>query len=196
MSDQFYTTYAKEISDAICQINAADIELLVQELVELRNRGGRLAVLGIGGSAGNASHLVNDFRKLCKLDAYCPTDNVPELTARTNDEGFETIFIEWLKTSRWSANDAIFVLSVGGGSETPPVSLNLVRAVQYAKQNDSKVLGIVGKSQGYAALHGDCVLVVPQVNPTRVTPYSEAIQAVIWHALVSHPELQQMTTKW
>lgn len=196
MTPPFYTTYAKEITDAITQIDPGDVEVLVDSLARVRSQQGRVAILGIGGSAGNASHMVNDLRKLCGIDAYCPTDNVPELTARTNDEGFETIFVEWLKTSRWTATDAIFVLSVGGGCEQPPVSLNLVRAIQYAKQLGAMVLGIVGKPQGYAALHGDAVLVVPQTNPERVTPYSEAIQAVIWHALVSHPHLQRTATKW
>lgn len=192
----FYTGFATEISTAIQAISSDDIERLVDHLVSLRERHGRLAILGIGGSAGNASHMVNDVRKLCGIDAYCPTDNVPELTARTNDEGFETVFVEWLKTSRWTASDAIFVLSVGGGSETPPVSLNLVRAMQYAQFVRANIFGIVGKSTGYAAQHGDCVIVVPQVNASRVTPYSEAIQAVVWHALVSHPALQRHATKW
>lgn len=196
MISPFYTTYAREISDAILAINPDDIEQLVDRLFWLRQDHGRLAILGVGGSAGNASHMVNDFRKLCGIDAYCPTDNVSELTARTNDEGFETVFVEWLKTSRWKHPDAIFVLSVGGGCEDPPVSLNLVRAIQWAKQVNSPIFGIVGKPEGYAALHGDAVVVVPQTNVHRVTPYSEAIQAVIWHALVSHPKLQRVSTKW
>lgn len=192
----FYTTFATEINTAIQGISSDEIEHLVDHLVSLRERHGRLAILGIGGSAGNASHMVNDLRKLCGIDAYCPTDNVPELTARTNDDGFETVFVEWLKISRWTASDAVFVLSVGGGSETPPVSLNLVRAMQYAHSVHAKIFGIVGKPTGYAAQHGDCVIVVPQVNAARVTPYSEAIQAVVWHALVSHPALQRHATKW
>lgn len=196
MSDEFYTTFATEISTAICKIPSEDVHLLVNELAKVRDRGGRIAVLGIGGSAGNASHMVNDLRKLCAIDAYCPTDNVPELTARTNDDGFETIFTEWLKVSHWSERDAIFILSVGGGSETPPVSMNLVRAIQYASTIGARVLGIVGKSTGYAAKHGDCVLVVPALNPARITPYSEAIQSVLWHALVSHPVLQLRATTW
>lgn len=196
MSDDFYTTFAAEISTAICTIPSEDVHLLVNELATVRDRGGRVAVLGIGGSAGNASHMVNDLRKLCAIDAYCPTDNVPELTARTNDDGFDTIFTEWLKVSRWSERDAIFILSVGGGSETPPVSMNLVRAIQYASTIGARILGIVGKSSGYAAKYGDCVLVIPAPNAARITPYSEAIQSVVWHALVSHPVLQQRATTW
>jgi len=191
-----YTTFATEISSAICGIPSESVARLVNTLYDIRANHGRVAVLGIGGSAGNASHCVNDLRKLCGIDAYCPTDNVPELTARTNDDGFDTIFESWLKVSRWSKDDAIFILSVGGGSYDPPTSVNLIRAVDYALYQGCKVLGIVGKETGYTAQHGHAVVIVPQVNPARVTPYSEAIQAVVWHAIVSHPALQRTATRW
>lgn len=191
-----YKEFATEISSAICGISSESVGQLVNALYDVRLNQGRVAVLGIGGSAGNASHFVNDLRKLCGIDAYCPTDNVPELTARTNDDGFDTIFESWLKISRWSAADAIFVLSVGGGSYNPPTSVNLIRAIDYAKSQNCKVLGIVGKDTGYTATQGDAVVVVPQVNPARVTPYSEAIQAVVWHSIVSHPAMQIAATRW
>lgn len=164
--------------------------------MQLRNQGGRLAVLGIGGSAGNASHFVNDLRKLAKIDAYCPTDNVPELTARTNDEGFDTIFIEWLKVSHWSANDALFILSVGGGSLSPAVSTNLIKAIDYARDVQAKVYGIVGRAEGYTATHGDAVILIPNLDNKLITPFAESLQAVLWHGLISHPSLKMMPTKW
>lgn len=192
----FCEEYLKTISTAIENVSRPQIDNILNGLVSLREQGGRLAVLGVGGSAGNASHFVNDLRKLAKIDAYCPTDNVSELTARTNDDGFETIFVEWLKTSHWSCNDAIFVLSVGGGSITPPVSINLVKAIDYARNIHAKVYGIVGRSEGHAAQYGDAVVVIPNVAPKLITPITEAMQGVIWHGLISHPKLQVMTTKW
>ena len=184
---------AREIIDAI---DVAPIERMVSILAQLRDAGGRLFFLGVGGSAGNCGHAVNDFRKIVDIEAYAPTDNVSELTARTNDEGWETVFVEWLKTSRLRATDALFVFSVGGGNLEKNVSPNLVRAVQYAKEIGAKILGVVGRDGGYTAKVGDAVSIVPTVNPDAVTPHSEAFQAVIWHGLVSHPKLQRKTTKW
>jgi D-sedoheptulose 7-phosphate isomerase len=184
-------------SGAICAaIDTAKIETLADELAALRDRNGRLFLIGVGGSAGNCSHAVNDFRKLCSIEAYSPVDNVSELTARANDEGWETIFAGWLEISRLGSNDAIFVLSVGGGDVARNVSTNIVKAVDYAKAKGARVFGVVGKDTGYTARQGDAVVVVPMVNETRVTPLSEAFQAVVWHCLVSHPKLQTKKTKW
>ena len=184
---------ARQIIDAI---DVAKIERMVSILVQLRDAGGRLFFLGVGGSAGNCGHAVNDFRKIVGIESYAPTDNVSELTARTNDEGWETVFVEWLKTSRLKAIDALFIFSVGGGSLEKNVSTNLVRALQYAKEIGAKVLGVVGRDGGYTAKVGDAVLIIPTVNPEAVTPHSEAFQAVIWHLLVTHPLLKVQQTKW
>jgi D-sedoheptulose 7-phosphate isomerase len=184
-------------SGSICStIDAAKIEALATELAALRDRGGRLFIIGVGGSAGNCSHAVNDFRKLCAIEAYSPVDNVSELTARANDEGWETIFAGWLEISRLNASDAILVFSVGGGDVARNVSTNIVKAIDYAKAKGAKVFGVVGKDTGYTAKQGDTVVVVPMVNEARVTPLSEAFQAVVWHCLVSHPQLQLKKTKW
>lgn len=192
--------YAKQhIAEAIEILNLIDISAIEQManlLVDLKQRDGRLFFLGVGGSAGNCSHAVNDFRKIVGIEAYAPTDNVSELTARTNDEGWETIFVEWLKTSKLSANDAVFVLSVGGGNLQNNVSPNLVSALQYAKKNDAKITGIVGRDGGYTAQVADVCLIVPTVNVETITPHAEAFQAVIWHLLVSHPKLKMKQTKW
>jgi len=187
-----YFEWSQQVSE---RIDIEKVELLAKELVALRTRGGRLFVLGVGGSAGNASHAVNDFRKLCGIEAYSPTDNVSELTARTNDEGWETVFVEWLKVSRLTRDDAVIVFSVGGGNLDLNISPNLVRAVQYAKSVGARVLGIVGKSNGYTAEVGDVVVVIPIVRENLVTPFSEAYQSVVWHCLVSHPSLQVKPTK-
>ncbi len=181
----------------ICRsIEAHQIERLAEELAGLRTRGGRLFILGAGGSAGNASHAVNDFRKLCHLECYAPTDNVAELTARTNDEGWETVFAGWLEVSRLGAADALLIFSVGGGDAERQVSVNLIRAIDLARERGARVFGIVGKATGYTAVHGDVVVVIPQPAPHWVTPLSEAFQAVVWHCLVSHPVLQRQMTKW
>ncbi len=186
-----------EEAGRICRhIDFAAVERLADGLAEMREAGGRLFVLGVGGSAGNAGHAVNDFRKLCGIEAYAPTDNVSELTARTNDEGWETVFEEYLRTSRATAADAILIFSVGGGDAEKKVSVNLVRAVDEAKKRGMKVFGIVGRATGHTAKNGDAVVVVPIVNPDRVTPHSEAFQAVVWHCLVSNPKLQRKATKW
>ncbi len=177
-------------------LDANIIEKMADELVAVRQRGGRLFLLGVGGGAGNCSHAVNDFRKLCGIEAYSPIDNVSELTARANDEGWDTIFTGWLEVSRLSGNDAILVLSVGGGDSERNVSTNIVKAIDLAKERGARVLGIVGRDSGHAARRGDVVIVVPMVDPGRVTPLAEAFQAVIWHCLVSHPALQIRATKW
>jgi len=177
-------------------ISFTSIEALARELDRLRERHGRLFLIGVGGSAGNCSHAVNDFRKLCGIEAYSPTDNVSELTARTNDEGWDTVFAAWLDTSRLDEKDAILVFSVGGGDAERNVSANIIKAIDFAKTRRAKVFGIVGRDSGYTAKHGDLVVLIPQVDPNWVTPLSEAFQAVVWHCLVSHPSLQRRPTKW
>jgi D-sedoheptulose 7-phosphate isomerase len=193
-------TYAEqhlhESVEVIRRLDPALLEQLADELASLRQRGGRLFFLGVGGSAGNCSHAVNDFRKIVGIEAYAPTDNVSELTARTNDEGWHTIFREWLKTSRLCANDAVFVFSVGGGNLEKNVSPNLVGALQLAKEVGARIFGVVGRDGGYTGKVGDVVVIVPTVNADNVTPHSEAFQAVIWHLLVSHPKLKANQTKW
>jgi D-sedoheptulose 7-phosphate isomerase len=174
----------------------ASIEALASELDRLRERRGRLFLIGVGGSAGNCGHAVNDFRKLCGIEAYSPTDNVSELTARTNDEGWDTVFAAWLETSRLDEKDAILVFSVGGGDAERNISANIVKAIDFAKARRAKVFGIVGRDSGHTAKHGDLVVLIPQVDPNWVTPLSEAFQAVVWHCLVSHPSLQRRPTKW
>jgi D-sedoheptulose 7-phosphate isomerase len=178
------------------QIDSAGLEKMADLLVSVRERGGRLFFLGVGGSAANASHAVNDFRKIAGLECYAPTDNVSELTARTNDEGWASVFVEWLRGSRLNEKDAVMVFSVGGGNVEKNVSPNLVAALQYAKEAKASVLGIVGRDGGYTASVADAVCIVPTVNPQTVTPHSEAFQAVIWHLLVSHPKLKVQQTKW
>jgi D-sedoheptulose 7-phosphate isomerase len=188
--------HLKETSEIVAQLNPADCEECVQELVDVRTRGGRLFILGVGGSAANASHAVNDFRKIAGLECYAPTDNVSELTARTNDEGWTSVFVEWLRGSRLNAKDALLILSVGGGNLEKNVSPNLVTALQLASQVGARVIGIVGKDGGYAAEVADACVIVPTVNPNNVTPHSEAFQAVVWHLFVSHPDLKVNQTKW
>ena len=185
-----------EVAQIANALDAVEIERVVDLLVDLRARGGRLFFLGVGGSAGNCSHAVNDFRKLVGIESYTPTDNSSELTARTNDEGWDTVFAEWLKGSRLDADDMLFILSVGGGDIKRNVSGNLVYAIQHAKTVGAKVVGIVGRKEGYTAEVADACVVVPAVNPDRITPHSEAFQAVIWHLIVSHPNLTPARTKW
>jgi D-sedoheptulose 7-phosphate isomerase len=189
-------TFLNEVGETARRLPPETIEALCGELVSLRDREGRLFIIGVGGSAGNCGHAVNDFRKLCGIEAYAPTDNVSELTARTNDEGWPTVFSEWLKVSRASDKDAVFVLSVGGGNLERNVSPNLVEALKEARTRNLKIFGVVGRDGGYAKQVGDVVVVVPTVAESRVTPHSEAFQAVVWHCLVSHPKLQVMATKW
>ena len=188
--------FMQEIAQTAELLDTSFIEQLVGELVLLRERRGRLFLLGVGGSAGNCGHAVNDFRKLCGIETYAPTDNVSELTARANDEGWDTIFASWLETSRLDQDDALFILSVGGGDAARNVSPNLVKAIDLALQRKAKVFGIVGRSEGHAARFGDKVVVIPSVNAEHLTPISESFQAIVWHCLVSHPSLQIMRTKW
>ncbi len=192
----FVETFLDEARDVIARIDAKRIEALVDALVALRERDGRLFILGVGGSAGNASHAVNDFRKLVGIEAYTPTDNVSELTARTNDEGWETTFAAWLAVSKLRATDAVLVFSVGGGDLERNVSPNLVRALEYAKQVGTTVLGIVGRDGGYTGRVADVAVIIPTVNDAHITPHSEAFQGVVWHCIVSHPSLKACATKW
>jgi D-sedoheptulose 7-phosphate isomerase len=192
----FFSDYFAEAHRVIDGIDLDAAERIAQALAALRERGGRLFILGVGGSAGNASHAVNDFRKIAGIEAYAPTDNVSELTARVNDEGWATVFEEWLKVSRLNERDAVLVFSVGGGDEAKNVSPNLVRALKYAKQKGATILGIVGRDGGYTAKVADACVIVPTVNPAHVTPHSEAFQAVVWHGLVTHPALKREETKW
>ena len=177
-------------------INAETIEAMIQLLKNVKEARGRIFFLGVGGSAANASHAVNDFRKLAGIESYAPTDNISEVTARTNDEGWETVFANWLQVSNANEKDAIFVLSVGGGNLEKNVSPNIVMALKYAKERNMKIFGVVGRDGGYTKLVGDCVIVVPTVCESRITPHSEAFQAVVWHCLVCNPVLQQKPTKW
>lgn len=188
--------HLSEAAKIISQLDTATIERMASLLVELRSRYGRLFFLGVGGSAGNCSHAVNDFRKIVGIEAYAPTDNVSELTARTNDDGWASVFVEWLKVSRLQEKDMLFVLSVGGGNLEKNISPNLVSALQYAKSMDAKIVGIVSRDGGYTAQVADCCLIIPTISPETVTPHAEAFQAVIWHLLVSHPLLKRNQTKW
>jgi D-sedoheptulose 7-phosphate isomerase len=192
----FTQQFLTEVQQVTARLDTEAIEKVAEELAQIRQRGGRLFILGVGGSAGNAGHAVNDFRKICGFEAYAPTDNVSELTARTNDEGWPTIFSEWLKGSRINAKDGLLIFSVGGGNLEKNVSPNLVNAIQVAKGVGASVVGIVGRDGGYTAREAHAVVIVPTVNPTHVTPHSEAFQAVIWHLLVSHPKLKMAQTKW
>jgi D-sedoheptulose 7-phosphate isomerase len=189
-------TYFDEVVKVAQQIDLQGVEKLAVELAALRERHGRLFFLGVGGSAGNCGHAVNDFRKLCGIEAYAPTDNVSELTARTNDEGWDTVFSAWLRTSRGNKNDAVFVFSVGGGNLEKNVSANIVAGLKEAKERGMKIFGVVGRDGGYTKKVGDNVIVIPTVDAARVTPHTEAFHAVVWHCLVSHPVLQQIATKW
>jgi D-sedoheptulose 7-phosphate isomerase len=192
----FTQQFLTEVQQVTSRLDTDAIEKVAEELAQIRQRGGRLFILGVGGSAGNAGHAVNDFRKICGFEAYAPTDNVSELTARTNDDGWPSIFSEWLKGSRINAKDGLLIFSVGGGNVEKIVSPNLVNAIQVAKSVGASVVGIVGRDGGYTAREAHAVVIVPTVNPAHVTPHSEAFQAVIWHLLVSHPKLKAAQTKW
>jgi D-sedoheptulose 7-phosphate isomerase len=196
MEMTFSQSFLEESVSVIQAIDTAAVEACARGLAEVRERGGRLFILGVGGSAGHASHAVNDFRKICAFEAYAPTDNVSELTARINDEGWDTSFSEWLRGSRLGARDGVLVFSVGGGDLERGVSANLVRALELAKDSGSAVFGIVGRSGGYTAQVADACVVVPPLFTERVTPHTEGLCAVIWHLLVSHPVLARSTTKW
>ncbi len=185
-----------ESVEVIKQLDASKIEEMAVLLAKVKNKGGRLFFLGVGGSAGNCSHAVNDFRKIVGIESYAPTDNVSELTARTNDEGWSTVFAEWLKISKLNTKDALFILSVGGGNVEKNISPNLVAALKYAKTVGSKITGIVGRDGGFTAEVADVCVIIPTVNANNITPHSEAFQAVVWHLLVSHPALKSSETKW
>ena len=193
---EFIKQYLIEAKEVIDQLDLNAMESVVAVIEGTRRKNGRMFVLGVGGSAANASHAVNDFRKIVGIEAYAPTDNVSELTARTNDDGWASVFVEWLKTSRLGRDDMILVLSVGGGNLEKNVSPNLVSAIQYAKEVGAKVCGVVGRDDGYTAQVADACVVIPTVNPIHVTPHTEAFQGVVWHLLVSHPRLKQAETKW
>jgi D-sedoheptulose 7-phosphate isomerase len=190
------SAYLADAAKILGLLDQGAIDRLLGLLVKVRERGGRLFVLGVGGSAANASHAVNDFRKIAHIEAYTPTDNVSELTARTNDEGWEMVFVHWLRGSRLSANDMVLVFSVGGGDLDRKISPNLVWALQYARETGASIGGIVGRTGGYTAKVADACVVVPTVNESTVTPHAEAFQAVVWHLLVSHPALKAAETKW
>lgn len=192
----FSRNHLNECVKIIELLDETIIEKMADVINEVRTDGGRLFFLGVGGSAGNASHCVNDFRKIVGVESYAPTDNVSELTARTNDEGWDTIFSEWLKISKLNSKDAVFILSVGGGNIEKNVSPNLVKALRLAKEVNAKILGIVGRDGGYTAKVADAAVVIPVVNQDAITPHSEAFQAVVWHLLVSHPKLKAKETKW
>ena len=192
----FIKQFLSEANQIINQLNTEQIEQAVTLLENTRTHEGRLFILGVGGSAANASHAVNDFRKIVGIEAYAPTDNVSELTARTNDEGWSTVFSKWLEVSRLKSKDLLLVLSVGGGNMEKNVSPNLVSALQYAKQIGAKIMGVVGRDGGYTATVADACILIPTVNAENITPHTEAFQAVIWHLLVSHPKLKNTQTKW
>jgi D-sedoheptulose 7-phosphate isomerase len=188
--------HLKEASEIIEKMDAGPIEKMADLLVTVKTEGGRIFFLGVGGSAGNCSHAVNDFRKIVGIESYAPTDNVSELTARTNDEGWATVFVEWLKISKLLAKDAVFIFSVGGGNLEKNISPNLVEALKYAKTVGAKITGVVGRDGGYTAQVADACVIIPTINSENITPHSEAFQAVVWHLLVSHPKLKANQTKW
>lgn len=192
----YTTAYIAEAHRVLDGLDVPAIDRMVSLLRELRERHGRLFVLGVGGSAGNASHAVNDFRKICGIEAYAPTDNVSELTARVNDDGWETVFARWLQVSRLAASDMVLVFSVGGGDLERNISPNLVRALQLAKEVGAKVCGVVGRTGGFTATVADACVIVPTISPETVTPHAEAFQAVVWHLIVSHPDLKTSEMKW
>jgi D-sedoheptulose 7-phosphate isomerase len=194
--DKFIADYFLTVNQIANELSGPALEAFVRELINLKKRNGRLFILGVGGSAGNAGHAVNDFRKLAGIESYAPTDNVSELTARTNDEGWETIFTEWLKVSKLSSKDAVLVLSVGGGNKEKSVSVNISSAIEYAKGISSIVLGIVGRADGDTARLGDAVIVIPEIVPSLVTPMAESFQALVWHMVVMHPGININSTKW
>lgn len=197
MSEQSYTDrYLREVVEVASHLDGEVIERMLDLLQEVRACEGRLFFLGVGGGASNANHAVNDFRKICGIEAYAPTDNVSELTARTNDNGWESVFVDWLRTSRLSDKDAVFVLSVGGGNKEKDISVNIVRALEYASDKGARILGIVGRDGGYTARVADACVVIPTVSADTVTVHTEAFQAVVWHLLVSHPRMKQVEMKW
>lgn len=194
--EDFTQIHLAETAQIAKLISASDIDSVIDLLKSMRENRGRLFILGVGGSAANAAHAVNDFRKLTNIEAYAPTDNVAEITARTNDEGWQNVFAPWLKTSNLNSSDCLFILSVGGGDKVRNVSVNLCEAVDYAKTVGAKITGIVGRDGGYAAANADAIVIVPSVNPGSITPHSESFQEVVWHLMVSHPKLKVNLTTW
>ena len=194
--NKFYDNFFKGTAKISNFIDRKELDNLTKKIKIIKTKKGRIFFLGVGGSAGNCSHAVNDFRKLCNIECYTPLDNVSELTARINDEGWDSSLKKWLEVSKINSKDAIFVFSVGGGDKKKNISVNLIEAVKYAKTKKAKIFGIIGRKKGYVKKVGDNVIVIPEVNKKLITPYSEAFQAVVWHALVSHPMLQSMKTKW
>jgi D-sedoheptulose 7-phosphate isomerase len=192
----FTIEYLTEAAQILDQLEVAAIDKILSLLVDLRERAGRLFVLGVGGGAGHASHAVNDFRKIADIEAYAPTDNVSELTARVNDDGWDTVFVSWLRGSRLSPKDMVFVFSVGGGDLERRISPNLVRALEYAREVGATICGVVGRDGGHTARVADACVIVPTVNPQTVTPHTESFQALVWHLLVAHPSLQASAMKW
>ena len=196
MSDKHINQFFNQTRKISELINKKDIEKLVFSILEIKKNNGRLFFLGVGGSAANSSHAVNDFRKICDIECYCPTDNVSEFSARVNDDGWDSSFTEWLKVSKLNSRDAIFIFSVGGGNIEKKVSTNLVKSIDFSKKVGSKILGVVGCDGGYTKKNGNIVIVVPTIDKSLVTPHTEAFQALVWHCLVSHPALQKNKTKW
>ena len=188
--------YISELHQVIDRLDVDAIEHMVQLLTDLRGNGGRLFFLGVGGGAGNASHAVNDFRKIAGIESYAPTDNVSELSARINDDGWDTAFVNWLEGSKLNSNDGIFVFSVGGGNEEKKISVNIVNALKMAKKVGAKILGVIGRDEGYTAKVSDACVVIPAVNPETVTPHTESFQSVIWHLIISHPDIKVSEMKW
>ncbi len=196
MTDNHSSLYLNYIGEISKKINKSEIQKMVLAIRNIRDKKGRIFFIGVGGSAGNCSHAVNDFRKLCNIECYTPTDNVSELTARINDDGWDDCFVEWLKVSRISNKDLIFVMSVGGGNLRKKVSVNIINAIKYAKKQNTKIVGIVGRSDGFTRKNANISVLVPTVNKNLITPLTESFQAIIWHCLVSHPLLQKNKTKW
>lgn len=192
----YIAQYFSEVKEIVDKLNMDNVELMLDGLIKVRNSGGRLFIIGVGGSAGNAGHAVNDFRKIAGFEAYAPTDNVSELSARTNDNGWHTVFVDWLKGSRLNEKDALLVFSVGGGDVEKNVSPNIVYALKYAKEVGARVFGIVGRDGGYTAKVADACVVVPMVNSETVTPHAESFQTVVWHLFVSHPKMKTSAMKW
>lgn len=196
MSDKYVESYFNEVVEVVNKIDRDAVGKIIEELVRIKKNGGRLFILGVGGSAANASHTVNDFRKICGMECYAPTDNVSELTARVNDDGWETVFVKWLMTSRLNDKDGILILSVGGGNAEKNISVNLINAIDYAKERKSGIIGIVGKDGGYTAKNSTGCVIIPVVNENSITPHSESFQSVVLHLIVTHPDLKQNEMKW
>ena len=188
--------YLDEVTEITSKIDRSQIEKMVEIICEVRKNNGRLFMLGVGGSAGNASHAVNDFRKIAGIESYAPTDNVSELTARVNDDGWETTFVNWLRGSKLNSKDCVFIFSVGGGNSEKNISVNIVNALKYSKEVNASIIGIVGKDGGYTAEVADACVIIPTVNPETITPHSEAFQATIWHLIVTHPSVKSFEMKW